>query len=72
MGLIPFTREFSRADVVYYGVHPCGGNLIHLAYLGGSDRGNQLIVDGQEYCFGYWQRGGQGICFIIAVARYMF
>ena len=34
-----------------------------------------MIVDGQEYCFGYWQRGshrGQGICFIIAVPGYMF
>ena len=50
-------------------------DLLYLAYLGGSDRGKQSIVDGQEYCFGYWQRGvhrGKGICFIIAVPGYMF
>ena len=58
MGLIHFTREFSRANIAYYGVHPRGGDLAYLAYMGGSDRGERSIVDGQEYCFGYWQRGG--------------
>ena len=34
VSFVPFFWEFSRVDILYYGVHPGRGYLIHLTYPG--------------------------------------
>ena len=45
MSLVLLIREFSRVDVLRYGVHPGMGGFVHLDYLYNGDQGIRLVID---------------------------
>ena len=51
MSLIFLIREFSRVDILCYGVDLGRGGFAHLAYLDTGYRGIRLVVYRQKYRF---------------------